>query len=143
MKSSSGASEYLPIFEYTDVYKFVTQSKENGWKFYAAGPPPFLGEEPEPHLLKRLRYLEEPAVGSALIQGPCCAILGQEGDGLRPFLAKMANYKVGIKRGMGTDSVVDSLNVVSQCPLNIIFYPLIACHMTRFLSLQLYCVTGS
>lgn len=92
------------------------QSKENGWKFYAAGPPPFPNEEPEPYMLKRLRYIEETAVGLALTQGPCCAILGQEGDGLRPFLAKMADYKVGIKRAMGTDSVVDSLNVVSRCP---------------------------
>lgn len=94
----------------------MVQSKENGWKFYAAGPPPFPNEEPEPYMLKRLRYIEETAVGLALTQGPCCAILGQEGDGLRPFLAKMADYKVGIKRAMGTDSVVDSLNVVSRCP---------------------------
>ena len=141
MKSSSGASEYLPIFEYTDVYKFVMQSKENGWKFYAAGPPPFPGEGSEP---LHPRYLEETAVGLALLQGPCCAILGHEGDGLRPFLAKMANYRVGIKRGIGTDSVVDSLNVVSRYPFkyslllaNDLSYP------TRFLSQQLYYAIGS
>lgn len=111
LKAAAGATEYLPIYEYTNSHKFLTQSKENGWKFYAAVPPP-AGPPPTGPLPKDfIRYIDESQVGEALTKAPCCLILGQEGEGLRPWLAKQADYKVGIARGEDTDPLVDSLNV--------------------------------
>lgn len=103
LKASAGASEYIPIYEYTNSVTFLNGSKNNGWKFYAAVPPAAKG--------KITRVLSESEVGGALLEGPCCLILGQEGEGLRPWLAKQANYQVGIAKGGDTDPMVDSLNV--------------------------------
>ncbi|RPB23637.1 hypothetical protein L211DRAFT_786478 [Terfezia boudieri ATCC MYA-4762] len=108
-KASAGASEYIPIYEYTNSVTFLNGSKDNGWKFYAAVPPVAKGEQKVKD--KMAKVLDESQVGRALLEGPCCLILGQEGDGLRPWLAKQANYQVGIAKGDDTDPMVDSLNV--------------------------------
>ena len=38
-------------------------------------------------------------------------LVGNEGEGLRPFLKKLAKFCVSLEKGSGTDSLVDSLNV--------------------------------
>ncbi|KAF8420839.1 Alpha/beta knot methyltransferase [Tirmania nivea] len=109
LKASAGASEYIPIYEHTNSTTFLNGSKANGWKFYAAVPPVTKGDQKVQS--KMARVLSESQVGRALFEGPCCLILGQEGEGLRPWLAKQANYQVGIAKGGDTDPMVDSLNV--------------------------------
>ena len=38
-------------------------------------------------------------------------LVGSEGEGLRPFLKKLAKFCVSLDKGSGTDNLVDSLNV--------------------------------
>ena len=109
LKASAGASEYIPIYEYTNSVTFLNGSKDNGWKFYAAVPPAARSDQKVQG--KVAKVLDDSQVGRALFEGPCCLILGQEGEGLRPWLAKQANYQVGIAKGGDTDPMVDSLNV--------------------------------
>ncbi|KAF8461897.1 Alpha/beta knot methyltransferase [Kalaharituber pfeilii] len=106
LKAASGATEWLHIFEFVNASRFLEQSKGNGWTFYAAVLPP-----PGSPAQTRFRYIDESQIGNALDEGPCCLILGQEGEGLRPWMAAQANYRVGISRGNNTSETVDSLNV--------------------------------
>jgi len=110
LKAAAGAAEYIPTYEYTNSLTFLNGSKDNGWKFYAAVPPIANGDQKVPKA-KIARTLDESQVGRALLEGPCCLILGQEGQGLRPWLANHADYRVGIAKGDDTDPMVDSLNV--------------------------------
>jgi len=83
----------------------ITQSTENGWAVYAAIPPP------TKHQARRGRYINASEVVGAVKEGPVVLLVGNEGEGLRPFLKKLAKFCVSLEKGSGTHSSVDSLNV--------------------------------
>lgn len=83
----------------------ITQSTENGWTVYAAIPPPTKNQA------RRDRYVYASEVAKAVKEGPVVLLVGSEGEGLRPFLKKLAKFCVSLDKGSGTDNLVDSLNV--------------------------------
>ncbi|PUU74973.1 Alpha/beta knot methyltransferase [Tuber borchii] len=105
LKASAGAAELLPIFEHAKSERMITQSTENGWTVYAAIPPPTKNQA------RRDRYVYASEVTKAVKEGPVVLLVGSEGEGLRPFLKKLAKFCVSLDKGSGTDSLVDSLNV--------------------------------
>lgn len=80
-------------------------SVENGWSFFAAVPPVTRQQE------RRDRYFVAAEVGSRLEEGPVCLVVGSEGEGLRMVVRRECEFCVGLERAVGTERVVDSLNV--------------------------------
>lgn len=103
LKASAGAAETLSIFSVDSPVDFVQESKENGWKIYAAVPP---SGEPGRRDLD-MRSLEK---SDPLLNDPCILVLGSEGEGLSRSLKRAADYKVSIPNLSGSKQV-DSLNV--------------------------------
>lgn len=80
-------------------------SVENGWSFFAAVPPVTRQQE------RRDRYFVAAEVGGRLEEGPVCLVVGSEGEGLRMVVRRECEFCVGLERAVGTERVVDSLNV--------------------------------
>jgi 21S rRNA (GM2251-2'-O)-methyltransferase len=106
LKSSASAAEYLPLLMVKNEHAFMRQSQENGWKFFAATSPDsrsVSGSEP--------KALELSTMNSALQEGPCVLLLGNEGEGIRPQLQRIVNGTVGVESARGPTQGLDSLNV--------------------------------
>lgn len=102
-KASSGAIENLQMLSISDPGRFVERSQENGWRFYAAVAPS--------NRVKRQHYLSSRALAMPAKDGPCCLMIGGEGEGLRSFLQAKADSLVGIEGDRLGRGGVDSLNV--------------------------------
>jgi 21S rRNA (GM2251-2'-O)-methyltransferase len=98
-KASAGSSESVTLFSVKSPAGFIVDSKEAGWKVYAAVAPS--GKKNQ--VLKFTDDLKDP-----LLEHPCILMLGGEGDGLRWNLRVKADVELAI---MGQSSTVDSLNV--------------------------------
>ncbi|KAL7271034.1 hypothetical protein RUND412_006229 [Rhizina undulata] len=105
LKASAGAAEFIPILEHAQGERFIKNSAENGWTFYAALPPQKDGQK------KDGRYVLGSQVGEAVTKGPVVLVLGSEGEGLRQSLVKNVHYYISIDSAANTDKIVDSLNV--------------------------------
>lgn len=106
VKASAGAAELVPIIRIRDETTFIKTSKENGWHFLAAIAP-----EDTPLINNRVLVPEHDFQEDALKEKPIILMLGNEGEGLRPRIAKMANSTVSIQDAFGKHEAVDSLNV--------------------------------
>ncbi|RPB13353.1 hypothetical protein P167DRAFT_505207 [Morchella conica CCBAS932] len=105
LKASAGAAEFLPILEHARTERVVQASVENGWSFFAAVPPVTKQQG------RRDRYFVASEVGEKLLEGPVCLVVGSEGEGLRQVVKRECEFCVGLERAVGTERVVDSLNV--------------------------------
>jgi 21S rRNA (GM2251-2'-O)-methyltransferase len=106
IKASAGAAEVIPIMRIKDETGFIKTSKENGWHFLAAVAP-----ENTPLVNDRVLVPEHDFAEETLQQKPVVLMLGNEGEGLRPRIARMANSTVSIQDAFGKHDAVDSLNV--------------------------------
>lgn len=103
LKSSAGACENLPLLSINHPAAFIDESKENGWKFYAAVAPGlnvFGGN-----------HFSTSNIGYPVKDHPCILMLGGEGEGLRRNLVKKADAMVSIEGQRDGQGGVDSLNV--------------------------------
>merc|ERR1711939_434982 len=106
VKASAGAAEIVPILRIKDETSFIKTSKENGWHFLAAIAP-----EDTPLVNNRVVIPEHDSAEESLKEKPMVLMLGNEGEGLRPRIARMANSTVSIQNIFGKHGAVDSLNV--------------------------------
>ena len=102
-KASAGAVETLQMLSVADPQRFIEQSQNNGWTFYAAVAPN--------SRLRRQHCLPLRALHSPAEKGPCVIMIGGEGEGLRSYLQSKADSLVGIEGGRLGQGGVDSLNV--------------------------------
>lgn len=106
VKASAGAGEVLPIMRIKDETGFIKTSKENGWHFLAAVAPD------TPQLVNDRVLVPEHDFAEDILQTkPVVLMLGNEGEGLRPRIARLANSTVSIQDAYGKHDAVDSLNV--------------------------------
>ncbi|KAF3761131.1 hypothetical protein M406DRAFT_267954 [Cryphonectria parasitica EP155] len=103
LKASAGAAENLTMFMVDSPVDFVNESKENGWKIYAAVPPKPGSERKQVDT----RTVEKT---DPLLKDPCVLVMGSEGEGLSRQLRRAADFEVSIANMSGS-KVVDSLNV--------------------------------
>ncbi|KAG6358682.1 hypothetical protein INS49_012200 [Diaporthe citri] len=103
LKSSAGAAEALTMLSVDSVEEFLRNSKDNGWKVYAACPPKSDSKRPQIDTID----LEK---DDPLLKDPCILLVGSEGEGLPRALRRAANVEISIPNLSGSD-VVDSLNV--------------------------------
>jgi 21S rRNA (GM2251-2'-O)-methyltransferase len=103
LKASAGASEAVTLFSVDNLTSFLTDSKENGWKVYAAVPPTGATRRRE----ISIHELED---RDPLSKDSCILLMGSEGEGLSRQLKSKADYEVNIPN-MADGHVVDSLNV--------------------------------
>ncbi|KAK2615879.1 hypothetical protein N8I77_002602 [Diaporthe amygdali] len=103
LKASAGAAEDLNMLSVDSVEDFLQNSKENGWKVYAACPPKSESKQLQIDTIDLER--DDP-----LLKDPCILLVGSEGEGLSRSLRRVANVEVSIPNLSGSD-VVDSLNV--------------------------------
>lgn len=103
LKSSAGAAEALTMLSVDSVEDFLRNSKDNGWKVYAACPPKSDSMRPQIDTID----LEK---DDPLLKDPCILLVGSEGEGLPRALRRAANVEISIPNLSGSD-VVDSLNV--------------------------------
>ncbi|PYH81863.1 RNA methyltransferase, TrmH family [Aspergillus uvarum CBS 121591] len=112
IKASAGAAENMPLLAVRNEQEFITQSKENGWRFFAA-------DMPGPASQAVVQIGGGTADVPAIAQAPCVLMMGSEGTGLSSHLLSAADAKVGIpgarfdpRLGVESDPArVDSLNV--------------------------------
>lgn len=104
LKASAGASEALTVFSVEQLVDFLVESKDSGWKVYAAAPS--LGR------LGRNRQVDVHELQDLdpLATTPCILLMGSEGEGLSRQLISKADSVVSIPNMSGS-TVVDSLNV--------------------------------
>lgn len=117
IKTSAGAAERVPIILINNETEFMVMCKEQGWKFYAAGAVESKSTLKASRNSSPRKKVEDSTDSSlaeppatALKHHPCILMLGNEGEGLRPFLQKLAHCNVSIPSAR-SDGVVDSLNV--------------------------------
>lgn len=105
-KTSSGATELLPIFTVDRPLDFFTKSQAEGWTFVTAG------------VTKENKFTKDKKLAVGDLQGmlqelPVVLVVGNEGEGVRTNLQMRSDFLVEIPQGRetsGTNSV-DSLNV--------------------------------
>ena len=107
IKASAGAAEYVPIMTVQNDNGFISMSRENGWKFFAAVAPESAS------VLTKEASMEDQQLQdtTVLLDHPCVLLLGSEGEGLRPRLQRKANAFSSIRGDSSATAVVDSLNV--------------------------------
>ncbi|SCV03808.1 LAME_0H13388g1_1 [Lachancea meyersii CBS 8951] len=106
-KTSSGATELLPIFTVDKPLDFFTKSQtEGGWTFVASG------------MTKNDKFSQKKRLGASDLRGmlqelPVMLVVGNEGAGVRTNLEMRSDFLVEIPQGRETSgtSSVDSLNV--------------------------------
>lgn len=103
LKASAGAAEALTMLSVESVEDFLRNSRDNGWKVYAACPPKPDSRRPQIDTIA----LEK---DDPLLKDPCILLVGSEGEGLPRALRRAANVEISIPNLSGSD-VVDSLNV--------------------------------
>ncbi|KAI5296306.1 hypothetical protein KEM52_004286 [Ascosphaera acerosa] len=130
LKASAGAAENMPIFRVSNLHSFVQESRQNGWKFYAADAPELSeGQSPDTrqgrnYQPEKQRYansstkesLLSSSVGRVLYESPCALVLGSEDKGLDARIMGVMDDRVSIvsalTRSAADDGAsVDSLNV--------------------------------
>ncbi|KAG9238103.1 hypothetical protein BJ875DRAFT_451958 [Amylocarpus encephaloides] len=105
LKASAGASENMTLFSINKPEGFIQDSREAGWKIFAAVAPSTSEDAYRSRKLISTDDLED-----SLKQTPCILMLGGEGEGLRPNLKRKADSEVYIPGHTGRANV-DSLNV--------------------------------
>jgi len=105
LKSSAGASEYLPILTHITPPRLITSSKGAGWKFFAAAP------RPAKHATNKYIDTNHKVVQEALDKGPVVLLMGGEGEGLRDSIKKLCDKCISVTAAKDVDRGVDSLNV--------------------------------
>lgn len=103
LKASAGAAETMTMFTVDSVADFLRDSRENGWKVYAAVAP---------HAGSPRRQVDTLDVEKEdpLREDPCILLVGNEGEGLARELRRAADIEISIPNLSGSN-VVDSLNV--------------------------------
>lgn len=107
IKASAGAAEYLPLMRVKDDVSFLQASKRNDWKIFAAATGLEGFQDRRPSVPSNAKSLMD----GALLQGPCILMMGNEGDGLRPHLQRLADSRATIAMVRGFHEGIDSLNV--------------------------------
>jgi len=105
LKASTGASEDIPIFSVNDPTSFAQDSKQAGWKVYAAVSP-----RPSTESFRPVSSMSTEDLVDPLEQDPCILMVGGEGDGLPKYLRSKADVEIHIP-ARGGNHIVDSLNV--------------------------------
>lgn len=107
LKTSAGASEYMPVLSQVTPTRLIASSQAAGWKFFAAIPLPTKNQS------RRDRYLtlDREEVQDALKTGPTVIVMGGEGEGIRESVKKVCDWYVSIGCASDVDRGVDSLNV--------------------------------
>jgi 21S rRNA (GM2251-2'-O)-methyltransferase len=103
LKASAGTSENVTIFSVKSPQGFIADSKQAGWKVYAAVAPS--GRPSSYSSQMTTDELENP-----LDRDPVILMMGSEGEGLRWNLRSKADVELWI-RGVKQRDSVDSLNV--------------------------------
>ncbi|KAF1989796.1 hypothetical protein K402DRAFT_326005, partial [Aulographum hederae CBS 113979] len=99
LKASAGAAEKMSVLMTNTATDFLDKSIVNGWNVFAAVAPSETEENVEPRL-------------TPLQSAPTILMVGGEGQGLRTYLKKRAQYFVGIRGARSVEEIgVDSLNV--------------------------------
>jgi len=106
IKNSAGAAEHVPILNIDNELSFMERSQENGWLFVASASA--TSESTVARSMKKATAEQRP--NQVLKHHPLVLMMGNEGEGLRPFLQKQADFTVSIA-GARSDGLIDSLNV--------------------------------
>jgi 21S rRNA (GM2251-2'-O)-methyltransferase len=104
LKASAGASEDVTLFMVNQPAGFIVDSKNAGWKVFAAVAPAKKHDPAMPASIST-EQLDDP-----LSEDPCILMLGSEGEGLRWNLRTKADVNLYIE-GSRQSHNVDSLNV--------------------------------
>ncbi|ROV96840.1 hypothetical protein VMCG_07893 [Cytospora schulzeri] len=103
LKASAGAAEALTMFSVDGVEDFLRDSRENGWRVYAAVAP-------QPGSTRRQVDTMDVEKDDPLRKHPCILLVGNEGEGLPRALRRASDIEISIPNLSGS-TVVDSLNV--------------------------------
>lgn len=103
LKASAGAAETLTMFSVDSAEDFLKDSRENGWRVYAAVAP-------QPGSRRRQVDTIDVEKDDPLMRHPCVLVVGNEGEGLQRALRRASDIEISIPNLSGS-TIVDSLNV--------------------------------
>ncbi|KAM3163647.1 rRNA methyltransferase [Lachancea thermotolerans] len=105
-KTSSGATELLPIFTVDKPLDFFSKSQKEGWTFVSAGVS-------KQNKFAKNKKIEAQDLHGMLKELPVILVVGNEGEGVRTNLQMRSDFLVEIPQGRGAAGTrsVDSLNV--------------------------------
>lgn len=104
LKGSAGAAESLPLLSVEKPMDFISESRLNGWKAYAA----ILPQSSESW---KQESFTNHSLGRPIMDHPCVLMIGGEGEGLARPLQKKADFTVSVEGARMGQGGVDSLNV--------------------------------
>lgn len=104
LKASAGAAESLPFLSVDNPDDFISESRQNGWKTYAAVIPQ------SSESWKRGSFTNH-SLGHPILDHPCVLMIGGEGEGLARSLQRKADFTVSVEGARAGQGGVDSLNV--------------------------------
>lgn len=104
VKSSSGASEFIPILETPYPLRFFDSLKEKGWQIVTTAPSEAALKQ---HNIA-LTEVQCSQLRTQLEGAPTLLVVGSEGDGIRTSLLQRSTHKTTIETHQ---SAVNSLNV--------------------------------
>ncbi|MCJ1271653.1 hypothetical protein MMC22_011558 [Lobaria immixta] len=104
LKGSAGAAESLPLLSVEKPMDFISESRQNGWKAYAA----ILPQSSESW---KQESFTNHSLGRPIMDHPCVLMIGGEGEGLARPLQKKADFTVSVEGARMGQGGVDSLNV--------------------------------
>ena len=107
LKASAGASESISLLSIDQPQRFAEESRNNGWKFFAAVAP----NESSASGRNRQPYLSTSLLRHPSRTHPCVIMLGGEGEGLRANMLRKADFLVGVEGQRLGHGGLDSLNV--------------------------------
>jgi 21S rRNA (GM2251-2'-O)-methyltransferase len=102
VKTSSGATEHIPILSAQQPLKFFDATRLAGWNIIATTLDPV--NKPS------IKTTPVSGLNKLLAEGPCLMVLGSEGDGLRTNLLNRSTHVVRWN-GLVPADKLDSLNV--------------------------------
>ncbi|MCJ1467485.1 hypothetical protein MMC07_006110 [Pseudocyphellaria aurata] len=104
LKASAGAADSLPLLSADNPVDFISQSRLNGWRTYAAVLPQSSGS-------KNRGSFTNNSLDHPILAHPCVLMIGGEGEGLARPLQKKADFTVSVEGARTGQGGVDSLNV--------------------------------
>lgn len=104
VKSSSGASEFVPILETPYPLRFFDSLKEKGWQIVTTAPSEAALKQ---HNIS-LTEVQSSHLRTQLAGSPTLLVVGSEGDGIRTSLLQRSTHKTTIETHQ---SAINSLNV--------------------------------
>lgn len=102
VKASSGATEFVPVFDSAHPLRLIDQIRNDGWAIVASAPNKLALQQ------HKINLIDVEPVKLAQLSAPTLLIVGSEGDGIRTSLLQRSTHQTTLPT---SQNKLNSLNV--------------------------------